>query len=436
MEHKFEAIPSGASNRRLIPSKLREARVAARLNQTELAAAVGVTRQSISQYEQGQTIPDPLVLGRIASELGQPLGYFTSDSPSEFGQSSSHFFRAFGPDTKRRNLACQVFGAWLAQIAAYFDQFVNYPLVDVPASTPPASSDGRYSFEEIQDQASECRRAWGLGLGPISDVVALLETKGIFTCRYTITDETINAFSFWNGPRPVIFLASEPGSASRARFDAAHELGHLILHRWIAPDDLENKKVLQAIEHEADLFAGAFLLPKESFLADLFSTKLDAFVTLKSRWKVSVQAMIYRCWLLGTIDDEQRLNLFKTVSFRKWRKCEPLDDSIPIEQPQLLSRALTLVLSSGKRTADDVALALQVNRSIVERLCNVPTGTLASATKIAEFRPTLKGEKDRPHTFEVTTWLDWLSACRCAGCYSHPWRPLKSQRSSTSDRVP
>ena len=92
-------------------------------------------------------------------------------------------------------------------------------------------------------------------------MVSLLENKGVLVCRLVIPDEKAEAFSFWNGNKALVFLSSEKTSCSRARFDAAHELGHLILHRWAGLEDLEDKKILKRIEHEANLFAGAFLLP-------------------------------------------------------------------------------------------------------------------------------------------------------------------------------
>ena len=143
---------------RIRPSKIREARLAKRLTQTDLGARVDKTRQSISLYETGQTLPEPPVMERLASELEQPLSYFVDAPPPEFGESSTRFFRAFGPKTKRRNLACDVFGSWLVRTAKYLDDHVNYPLLDVPLEPVPASDDGSYTPEEIEQIAADCRR--------------------------------------------------------------------------------------------------------------------------------------------------------------------------------------------------------------------------------------------------------------------------------------
>jgi Zn-dependent peptidase ImmA (M78 family) len=203
--------------------------------------------------------------------------------------------------------------------------------------------------------------------------------------------ESVEAFSFWNGPRPFIFLASEKEAGVRRRYDLSHELGHLVLHRWIEQSELEHRPTLKAVEGEADRFAGAFLLPSTSFPNEIYTTRLDAFIPLKERWKVSIQAMIYRCRDLDLIDSDQALNLYKQISFRKWRKKEPLDDPriIPVEQPRLLKRAVELVLESGRKHPDDILNDLRLSEEWIEAFCGLPPGKLKGGNSpIPE--PTLK----------------------------------------------
>jgi Zn-dependent peptidase ImmA (M78 family)/DNA-binding XRE family transcriptional regulator len=302
LESKIAAFPGGGrgnvAGRRLNPARLRDARVAKRLRQQELGDAVGVTRQAISAYELGEKAPEAETMARLAAALDQPLAYFTSEDLPTFGQTSTRFHRAFGAETRRRNEACEVYSKWLAQAAFYFAEKVNFPTAVVPEFEPQAK-DGRYTHDELEEAADQCRSIWGLGFGPISNVLSLAENKGIAVCRLLIEDERVNAFSFWNGSRPFVFLANETESATRARFDVAHEIAHLVLQRWVEQSDIEDPKILKAIEGEANYFAGALLLPRQSFPNEVFTTRLDAFVALKQRWKVPIQAMVYRCKTLG-----------------------------------------------------------------------------------------------------------------------------------------
>lgn len=365
--------------RRLIPGRLRDARKALRMTQDELGSRIGVTRQAISSFESGTKSPDPETFVSLANALMQPRAFFTNEDRPVFGQFGSKFFRKTGPETIRRNDACSVLGHWFVQAVRYLDDFVNYPPVDLPSATA-ASADGRYTSDEIEEIAADCRTQWGLGLGPITNVLALLESKGIAICRYEIVGERVDAFSFWNGERPFIFMASEKEAGVRIRFDAAHELAHLVLHRWIEQEEIADPKILKRIEAEADRFAGAFLLPRKSFPNEVYTARLDAFLDLKRRWAVSIQAMIYRCKDLGLIDDDQFMNLYKQISYRKWRTKEPLDDpkAIRIEQPKLLQRAASMVLESGKKHPDEICAEIALDPRMLATFWNLPLEQLTS----------------------------------------------------------
>lgn len=358
--------------RLLIPERLTEARLAARITQTDLAERVGVSRQAVSSYEQGDKNPEPNVMARIASVLEQPISFFTKQERRDFGKHSATFFRKVGSDTKRRNQACAVYAQWLSATAYAFDSIANYPAVDLPSFEPRGS---RYDEEEIEEYAERTRQHLGLGLGPISNVVRLMEAKGVIVSRYRIEGDSIEAFSYWSGSRPFVFLSSVKESAARARFDAAHELGHLCLHRWVGSEEIEDKDRLKEIEHEADRFAGAFLLPRKSFPNEVYSPRAESFIDLKSRWKVSIQAMVYRSKDLGLFDDRQVMNIYKQISYKKWRTLEPLDKgpgALSFEEPLLLKRVAELVFQSGRYSIDSFKSDVGLSVRDLEHLTGYP----------------------------------------------------------------
>jgi len=385
------AVLDNNLGRRLIPARLTEARLAERLSQTELAKLIGVSRQSVSAYELGDKTPEPVTMAKTTEALKQPLSFFTSERPQTFGPPSANFFRKVGQDTKRRNLACEIYADWLGQTAFAFDSFVNFPAVDIPAYEPKDQDTVHYSDDEIEEIAEKTREHFGLGLGPISNMLRLLEAKGVLVCRLQIPNENIEAFSYWRGSRPFVFMASDKESASRARYDLAHELGHLVLHRWIGKEEIEDKKRLKEIEAEADRFAGAFLLPAKSFPNEIYSPRIMAFIDLKHRWKVSIAAMVYRCKDLEIFDEQQITNLYKQISYKKWRKKEPLDgpDGLPLEQPILLTKVAELVLEAGKLQRDELTNSIGLSATVIEQLTGLQEGHLGDAP-VGEYQPTLK----------------------------------------------
>ncbi len=143
------------------------------------------------------------------------------------------------------------------------------------------------------------------------------------------------------------------------------------MHRGIDEAELEDKKTLKRVEAEANRFAGAFLMPAATFPNEIFSTRLDAFKELKARWKTAISAQVHRCSDLGLFTEHQTLNLYKQISARRWRKREPLDDVLPVEEPSMLPKTLDLLLSSGKAAPTDIASGININPRLIAALLNV-----------------------------------------------------------------
>src|SRR5205085_6344128 len=128
-------------------------------------------------------------------------------------------------------------------------------------------------------------------------------------------------------------------------------------------------ETLRQIEREADQFAGAFLLPEATYPNEVLTTRLEGFVELKRRWKVSVQAQVYRCEELGIFTDLQILNMRKSISKRRWKTIEPLDNEIPLEQPTLLGKCLDLAVQQGGADPLDIAAGINLNPANIAAFC-------------------------------------------------------------------
>jgi Zn-dependent peptidase ImmA (M78 family)/DNA-binding XRE family transcriptional regulator len=344
---------------RVIPERITEARQAVGLSMAELGREVGVTRQAISYYETGTKQPEAEILAQLGKALDQPISYFTTARPQGHGPSGTVFFRSFASKTKATNKKCEVYRDWLDQVAFYLSSMVTMPQVSLPAAAPKDPA-GSYSIEEIEQLATECRRKWGLGDGPISNLLLLLESKGIVVARTDFADDALDAFSCWIGSRSFIFLSSDR-TAVRSRFDAAHELAHLILHPGVTTEQMEDPQTHYRVEKEANLFAAAFLLPRQVFRHEVHSTRLNSFLALKKRWRVSVGALIGRCKDLRIIDDYEFRRLRKLMSHYGYIKHEPLDDEIEPEEPTVLRRSIELLLSKGVKGAADILSDLRLS---------------------------------------------------------------------------
>ena len=101
--------------------------------------------------------------------------------------------------------------------------------------------------------------------------------------------------------------------------------------------------------------------------------------------------MVYRCKQLGVFDEDQVTNLYKQISARRWRTHEPLDDpkTLPFEQPRLLRKAVEMVISAGRKIADEFATDLQMARRLITEFCNLPSDFFANGIA-REYSPSLK----------------------------------------------
>lgn len=362
---------------RIVAVRVMEARKAIGLNKAQLAKEIGVSRQLISDLELGHKQPGHETLIRLSRVLGQPIYFFTHKDAGGALEGST-FFRSTSAKTKVFNEQCIVWKRWLHRVWAYLAARVRFPAVDVPDADR-ERPEGGYRPEEIEEIATQCRRAWGLGDGPIANMPVLLERHGIPVARVGFAADHTDAFTGLMGDRPFMFVESDKFSGARRNFDAAHELGHVVLHRHVTQEQIENPEEHKRIEHEANKFAGAFMMPAASFPFEISSGRIDQFLQLKPRWKMSIGAMVSRCSELGIYDETQTLNLRKEISRRRWRTREPLDEEIRFEHQGMLRRGLGMVIEAGETTPERLLREVGLSPDWIERLTGFPASSFASA---------------------------------------------------------
>ncbi len=350
-----------------VGSRLKEAREARGLTCQALADSLGVTRSSVSNYENGLQTPSPDVLQQLSCALNVPSRFFMRQvAPRD---RAAQFFRSFHSATKQSRLIASRKYEWFRDIAAFVHQFVKFPEVDLPNLCAELGHD-KLSDHDVDDLAGRLRDHWELGDRPISNVIWLLENKGVVCSRFAFGCMSLDAFSEWRGLRPYIALSSDKSCCARSRFDAAHELAHLALHRSILPEQLQSYSRFSLIERQADMFASSFLLPASSFAND-FSPALDALRDLKRKWHVSIGAMVRRGRQLNLITDTQERNLWRQIGRRKWRTREPLDDVLPVEEPEFVRRSILLLEKRGLSSVHDIAFHLGLSEGEVADLAGI-----------------------------------------------------------------
>ena len=360
----------------LVPERIREARLARGMSAIDLASAIGVSRQAISKYELGSAEPSFAVLEALSNTLRMPIS-FLSKPPEAGANRGTTFYRSLKTNAARAKDIMATKSEWASEIASFVERGIVFPDVDIPSLPEEFNNAEAFSDEEIEDIAEYVRRCWKLGNGPIPNISRTLEAHGVVISTIKTGCEETDACSCFIDSRPFIFLDTQKECAVRTRFNLSHELGHLILHGGISQSDIADKKEQDRIEKEANHFASCFLLPRESFLRDIRSTSLTSFLPLKKKWKVSIQAMVYRCKELGVFSDSQMIYIQKQISARRWRKNEPFDDEWPCEEPIVLRTAVNMLVDRGDFSKEDFSSILRFPALDIEEICSLPEGFLS-----------------------------------------------------------
>lgn len=362
----------------IIPSRIYQARVSRGLSMSELADLIGVSKQAISQYETGKTSPSDKVLIRLASILQYPASFFRKPIPPNTSIASGIFFRSNKTVLKKNLRATEVKIEILREINDYLSQYIDFPSVNFPKVDYKYNGVLPIDNDLIEKYAQQLRNHWNLGNGPIPNLMNVVQKNGIVVSSTNFNMERLDGLSEWYNNTPYIFMSRDKDTNCRIRFGIAHELGHLLLHAGNVPaEDLEQEPIHKKLEDEANRFAGAFLLPKETFEQDVFGSSLDYYIQLKAKWKVSLSAMIARCRTLNLLTASQLKYLNDQMTKRCAWKHEPLDTEMPVERPFAHKQAVRLLLDNNIISAYDFSNAIGCYPEELEDYCCLEKGTLS-----------------------------------------------------------
>lgn len=300
------------------------------LSQTELAISSGISQPQISLMERGDRSVTDSAAAQIAAATQMPISFFDQMPPQVSGALS--FRKLAGASAISRDSSIARFEE-LERVAAELCNRIGYPLPPLPQAEDDIDGD------DIESFAAQTRIALKLEpQDPVLNLTRALERRGVVVAAVAAVEEGI--LEGHDGAsrasdriqRPVIaYVSGKPGD--RQRFTEAHELGHIVLHGR-RPDVGEKIR-----EREAHRFAGALLIPREAMREAVSEgLSLNGYLALKATWGVSIQAIVARAHALGLISDSRRKSLMVQISYKGWRKDEPVD--VKPERPLLLRQLL------------------------------------------------------------------------------------------------
>lgn len=334
-------------------ARLALARRLARLPRAQLARDVSLSPPAITQFERGTSHPTAPIAAALALRLGVPEDFFQHGRLSPGLPDTSAHFRSLRATPALSRDQALAFAELAMDVVAAVEQYVDLPDVDLPDVGDAGPDTGR---ADLAAAATRTRAAWGIPTGPIGHVVRLLEAHGVVVLSLPDQvggrdlDPGVDAFSTAAPARPLVLLSPLKNDKARSRFDAAHELGHLLLHHDTDPGN-------KIVEGQAQGFAAEFLMPADQIVDDL-PRRLDweRLHAAKRRWGTSLKALVYRARTLGVLSETAARLANITLAQQGNPEAGPLG---PPERPTLLGRAVEILEANGTYL-DDLAVAARL----------------------------------------------------------------------------
>ena len=288
-----------------IGAMIRKQREALKMTGNQLADAVGVSRNTIVNYEAGKTEPTSSDLVRLADALGSRiedlLGIGPVESPPKFA------FRAHA--ALRKDASVIVFARKFLRAYSEIEELTEAVLCDRLKPFVCAKSE-KLSDRELEGMAYDLRQACGLhDCGP-ENIASVLEGLGVRCHFFDFDAPGLDGISAIQGDLRLTMLKNSKKNAERIIFSGAHELGHLVLHPFLFTASQAETDLDRDYEREADTFAGYFLVPSNELMRVWRDERLErlppfhAILMLKRVFHVSYWCLFYRLKDLDLIDFE------------------------------------------------------------------------------------------------------------------------------------
>lgn len=344
------------------------ARKRRKLTKRELAKKINVTEQAVSGYENGKIIPEQHIIKKIASALYFPVDFFFADDVDEIFANIASFRTGSIKSASQRDAVMSVIVIALL-LNQWIEEYFNLPALDFPEDLiicksgkiknvikskseldqlckKQLSNDENEDF--IESAVNILRKYWLICWHPIKSIFNVVESKGIRLFSLPPDIQDIGPFSFWYDGKPFIFLDTRK-RRNDLRFDVAHELGHLFLHRHGSPQGQEAEK-------EANAFALAFLMPMSDISQIPHSVlwSREGVISALKRWGVSLNNLFCRLYWVN------RMDLYEYESFYRqfdesslWNRNNAIGYA-PCETSQLFKKIFA-ILHGEEITKNDIA---------------------------------------------------------------------------------
>lgn len=321
---------------------LRLARQRRGFQQNEAARLLGIDQSLLSRFENGLVeIRDDLLL-KLSQVYDLPASFFELREPVYGAPVSVHAMWRKKADVTVREVDRVVaeLNLRIMHLRRFFEGVDIANTNDLP----------RMDVEDYGDPAriaALVRAHWRVPRGPLPNLTALAEKAGALVIHSDLGGSSISGVTFAVPGMPPLIALNRDQPADRMRFSLAHELGHLVMHRFPTPN----------MEQEAHAFAVALLMPAADIRPSFIGRRinLETLAALKPEWRVSMASLLMHSHKLGFLSENQHRYLWKQISARGYRLREPPELDFERERPEVLGQIVRLHFEALGYSVADLA---------------------------------------------------------------------------------
>ncbi len=288
-----------------------------------------VSHATVANYESGRTIPGMPTIQALAAFYGKPADWFLGSGPVLNGV-RYRCLKAVKVSEKR---------AFEGESSGWLQAYIELEnlLDDVLAPrlriTKKATSGAELAAMVRKELELE-------PMQPVASVIQVLELFGVRSIQVW-SEARIDALAANFGEVPVVVLNATL-SNDRVRFDAGHELWHVLAGECDEDIGLDDKE-LDGPAHE---FASHLLLTDDALKQAFHGNSMVRLVQFKERYGISLAAMIFRARRAELIPQSLYERLWKEFSRLGWRKQEP--GYVPPDRPTRLEELMDTAVKDRK----------------------------------------------------------------------------------------
>ena len=326
---------------------LRLARQKMGFHQKDAAPLLGIEQPLLSRIENGMAQASDQLLLNAERVYGMPKSFFFLTDTVYGPPVSVHALWRKKAEVTGREMDSIV--AELNIRAMHLRRLLEGVELRTKADVPSLDLDDYGNADKI---AALVRAHWKVSSGPIKNLTLLAERAGLIVMQSKMAGASVSGVTFAvPGLPPIVVLNAEMPS-DRRRFTLAHEIGHLVMHRFPSP----------TMEQEANEFAACLLMPANDIRPAFLGRRVDLSLlgALKQEWRVAMSSLLMRAASLGYVTGGQQQYLFKQFNALKIRMREPAQYDFPQEEPTIVPRVFDVHLKALGYSPEDLSRMLHI----------------------------------------------------------------------------